>query len=107
MEREDNKQVLLTVACIVFLFLADFRSLLLGGLSRGIAFVVLACLLTFVVLHSSAVRRVFSDSLAALPCPFLAVFDRRWDARSTTAFPLSREPILQALFQRPPPPARW
>jgi hypothetical protein len=89
---------------LLALFVLDPRPLLIVGLFKLIAFLVLACLLAFVVVHSANICRLVIACLHALPVSFfpLAV-DRRWAERSQTTIAVPNEPSLSPLFQRPPP----
>jgi len=89
---------------LLVLFVLDPRPLLIVGLFKLIAFLVLAYLLAFVVVHSANICRLVLACLHALPVSFfpLAV-DRRWAERSQTTTAVPNEPSISPLFQRPPP----
>jgi hypothetical protein len=90
--------------CLFGLFVLDLRPLLIVGLFKLIAFVVLSCLLAFVVVHSANICRFVIASLRALPVSFFSLrVDRRWTERSQAAIGVPNEPSLSLLFQRPPP----
>jgi hypothetical protein len=99
------RQVLLTIAYYVLsVGLANLSPLLVSGLLKLIAFLVFACLLTFVVVHSATIRQAVTACLATLPSFSFALFiDARWVRRSLTTFVVPKEPNLSPLFQRPPP----
>jgi len=89
---------------LLALFVLDPRPLLIVGLFKLIAFLVLACLLAFVVVHSANIRRLVIAWLHALPvCFFPLAVDRRRAERSQTSIAAPNEPSLSPLFQRPPP----
>lgn len=89
---------------LLALFVLDPRPLLIVGLFKLIAFLVLACLLAFVVVHSANICKLLMACLHALPvCFFPLAVDRRWAERSQAAFAVPNEPSLSPLFQRPPP----
>jgi hypothetical protein len=90
--------------CFLPLFALDLRPLLIVGIFKLIAFLVLACLLPFVVVHSANIYRLVVACLRAFPMSFfpLRVDRRRADLSQTTVAVLN-EPSLSPLFQRPPP----
>jgi hypothetical protein len=89
---------------LLALFVLNPRPLLIVGLFKLTAFLVLACLLAFVVVHSANICRMVIACLHALPvCFFPLAVDRRWAERSQTTIAVPNEPSLSPLFQRPPP----
>jgi hypothetical protein len=89
---------------LLALFVLDPRPLLIVSLFKFIAFLVLACLLAFVVVHSANICRLVMACLHTLPvCFFPLAVDRRWAERSQTTIAAPNEPSLSPLFQRPPP----
>ncbi len=105
MGRYRHSQILLNVAyCLLVCYVADFRPLVIGGLFKLVASLVLACLLAFVVVHSANICRLLIACLHALPvCFFPLAVDRRWAERSQTTIAVPNGPRLSPLFQRPPP----
>jgi len=105
MNRYCHSQIFLNVAYFLLIFcLADFRPLVVGGLFKLVASLVLACLLAFVVVHSANIRRLLIACLRALPvCFFPLAVDRRWAEQSRTTIAVPNGPSLSPLFQRPPP----
>jgi hypothetical protein len=99
-----HNQIFLYVAyCLLIFCVADLRPLLIGGFFKLMAFLVLACLLTFIVVHSANIWSLLIASLHALPvCVFPWAIDSRWE-RSQTTIAVPNEPSLSVLFQRPPP----
>jgi len=89
----------LLVFCVL-----DVRPLLLVGFFKLVAALVLACMLAFVVVHSSNICRLITACLGVLPVSYfpLAV-DRRGVEQSQTTVAIPNEPSLSPLFQRPPP----
>lgn len=89
--------------CLLIFCVADFRPVLIGGFFKLVTSVVLACLLTFIVVHSANIWRLLIASLHAIPVCFAPwAIDRRWQ-RAPTTIAVTNEPSLSALFQRPPP----
>ncbi len=105
MGRYRQSQILSNVAyCLLIFCVADFRSLVIGGLFKLVASLVLACLLAFVVIHSANIWRLLIACLHSLPVCFLPLaVDRRWAEQSQTTIAVPNEPSLSPLFQRPPP----
>jgi hypothetical protein len=105
MDRYRYSQTLLNAACYLLVFcVADFRSILIGGLFKLIASLVFVCLLAFVVVHSANIRRFVTAYLRVLPVSLLPfVADRRWFEKSHTPVVGANEPDLSPLFERPPP----
>ena len=99
-----HSQVFLNVAyCLLIFCVADFRPLLIGGFFKLVTSLVLACLLTFIVVHSANIWNLLIASLHALPVCFTPwAIDRRWQ-RAPTTIAVPNEPSLSAVFQRPPP----
>lgn len=90
--------------CLLALLVLDIRPLLIVGLFKLIAFLVLACLLAFVVVHSANICRFIIACLHTFPVSFFPLrVDRRWTERLQTAIAVPNEPSLSPLFQRPPP----
>ena len=99
------RQMLLTIAYYVLsVGLANLSPLLVSGLLKLIAFLALACLLSFVVVNAGAIRRAAAACLKALPRFFFSLFvDARWVKQSLTTFVVPKPPSLAPLFERPPP----
>ena len=94
-----NVAYYLLVVCV-----ASFRPLVIGGLFKLIAFLLLACLLMFVAVHSAKICELVAACFQALPISLLPlVVRRRWIERSQTTMVVSNELGLSPLFQRPPP----
>jgi len=99
-----NEIFLNVVYCLLVFCVADIRPLVIGGLFKLIASLLLACLLAFVVVHSANICRLVTACLQALPISrFPLAVDRRWVSRSRTTTVIPNEPSLSPLFQRPPP----
>jgi hypothetical protein len=105
MGRYRYRQVFLTAAHYLFLVsVAKFRPLVIGGLFKLITLLAIACLLTFVVVHSENICRLVTACLRVLAISlFLLFIDPRWVGRSPTASIVPTELSLLPLFQRPPP----
>ena len=74
-----NEIFLNVVYCLLVFCVADLRPLVIGGLFKLIASLLLACLLAFVVVHSANICRLVTACLQALPiCRFPLAVDRRW-----------------------------
>lgn len=99
-----HSQIFLSVAyCLLIFCVADLRPLLIGGFFKLVASLVLACLLTFIVVHPAKIWSLLITSLHPLPvCFFPWAIDGRWE-RSQTTIAVPNEPSLSVLFQRPPP----
>ena len=99
-----HSQIFLNVAyCLLIFCVADFRPLLIGGFFKLVTSLVLACLLTFIVVHSANIWSLLVASLHALPICFTPwIINSRWQ-RAPTTIAVPSEPSLSALFQRPPP----
>jgi hypothetical protein len=92
------------VYCLLISCVADFRPLVIGGLCKLIASLLLACLLAFVVVHSAHICRLVTACFEVFPFKrFPLAVDRRWVGRSRATTVMPNEPSLSPLFQRPPP----
>jgi hypothetical protein len=98
-------EIFLNVAyCLLVFCVADLRPLLIGGLFKLIASLLLACLLAFVVVHSANICRLVTACFQVFPINrFRLPVDRRWAGRSQSTAVIANEPSLSPLFQRPPP----
>lgn len=95
----------LNAACLVLLgVVANPRPLLVIGLFKLLAFLTLACLLAFVIVHSLDICRLLIACLQALQLGFfpLSVESSMGRAITDTHHGLN-QPSLRLLFQRPPP----
>jgi hypothetical protein len=90
--------------CLLIVGMAEFRPLLIGGLFKLIASIVLAYLLAFVLVHRTNILRILAAGLKlSRSSGFLLVVNLQWAERSHTRFPVPDPPSLSPLFQRPPP----
>ena len=90
--------------CLFALCLPYYQSLLLAGLSGVLWFLLLSCLMVFVVARSPELRRSIAARLRMLPREWLpARLDRRERWIASPLFAASNGPSLEPLFQRPPP----
>jgi hypothetical protein len=90
--------------CLLVLCLPYYQSLLIAGVSGSIYFLLMTCLLMFVVQHSPKVYSAISSSLKALPLSWLPPVPEvgvLWVSVPSRA--VAWEPALAPLFQRPPP----
>jgi hypothetical protein len=93
-----------TAHCLFTLLVLDSRPLIIISLFKLTGFLVLACLLAFVVVHSANICRLVITCLHAFPVSFFPLrVDRLWVERSQMAIAVPNEPSLSSLFQRPPP----
>jgi len=85
-------------------YLPFYQALLADGIARAVVFLVLAALLMFLMSHKGDITRALASCLNALciswatPAPA-----RRFRELAFAALAVPRAPILNALFQRPPP----
>jgi len=100
-----RSQMFLNVAyCLVVFCVLDFRPLLLGGLFKLVASLVLAFLLAFVGVHSANICQLLAACLQRLPISrFPLLGDRRWLERWQDTPALPNEPSCCSRWQRPPP----
>jgi hypothetical protein len=90
--------------CLFVLCLPYYQSLLFAGVSGSIYFLLLTCLLMFVVARSAEVFRTITARLRALPLSwFTPPPDRGVLWISLPSLAVARGPSLSPLFQRPPP----
>jgi hypothetical protein len=86
------------------LTLPYYQAILYAGISGLLSFLLLTCLLTFIVANSPAIRRTLASCLKALPLSWMAPkLDRRERWVHTPLFAALPGPTLAPSFQRPPP----
>ena len=89
---------------LIVLTLPYYQSILFAGISGLLSFLLLTCLLAFVVANSPAIRRTLTACLKALPLSWMAPrLDRRDRWVRTRLFAALPGPALAPSFQRPPP----
>lgn len=99
-----SRLVFNAVHCFIVICVLDARPILIVGLLKLVSALQLACLLAFVVVHSSNICRLITASLGALPVSYFPlVMDRRIVKKSQTKIAVPSEPSLSTLFQRLPP----
>jgi len=92
------------IFCLLVLCLPYYQSLLFAGLGRTIWFLLLTCLLMFLVVRSSDLGRALTACLSVLPSFWPApVCDQGIAATVSEFAPVPHAPSLSPLFQRPPP----
>lgn len=90
--------------CLFVLCLPYYQSLLFAGISGMVSFLLLTCLLMFVVANSPAIYQTITACLRALPPSWVApILDRRDRWVSVPLFVVAPGPSLAPSFQRPPP----
>ncbi|MFZ1083917.1 MAG: hypothetical protein WAN35_02995 [Terracidiphilus sp.] len=106
MKKPESSRRFLAESCfyLLALCLPYYQSLFFAGICGSIYFLLMACLLVFVVIGSQAVFHVVTACLQALPLDWLP---QATDRSFLYTFAPSRggtsEPSLTPLFQRPPP----
>jgi|HubBroStandDraft_1064217.scaffolds.fasta_scaffold801359_1 hypothetical protein len=99
-----SRQIFWNAAYFLLICMADFRPLLLGGLCKLVVSLAVACLVAFVVVHSSNIYGLIIACLQKLPASYFPLgVNRRWAEQSQRAVALPAPPSLSPLFQRPPP----
>jgi hypothetical protein len=93
---------LLIVAHYFLLISPLYGPLVVGGLSKSLAFLVLVCLLLFVATNAATICRALIACLHSLAVSLCAPVAYRAFTVPTIEL-LPAEPSLAALFQRPPP----
>ena len=89
---------------LLVLCLPYYQSLLLAGVTGSIYFLLMACLLMFVVAGSPDVYRTIAACLKALTLSwFTPALDRGVLWVSVPSHAVARGPSLAPFFQRPPP----
>lgn len=89
---------------LIVLCLPYYQSLLLAGVTGSIYFLLMTCLLMFVVANSPDVTHAITACLKELALSwFTPVLDRGALWVSIPSLTIAREPSLDPLFQRPPP----
>lgn len=95
----------LTVAyCLLILSVAEFRPIVIGGLFKLVASIVLVYLLAFVLVHRTNIFKILAAGLKLSPrSDFSLVINRHWAGRLQNTNAVPDPPSLSPLFQRPPP----
>lgn len=89
---------------LLVLCLPYYQSLLLAGVTGSIYFLLMTCLLMFVVASSTDAYRTITACLKALTLSwFTPALDRGVLWVSVPSQTVARGPSLAPLFQRPPP----
>ena len=90
--------------CLFVLSLPYHQSILIAGISGMVSFLLLTCLLMFVVANSPAIYHTITACLKTLPLSWVApILDRRNRWVSVPLFFVAPGPSLAPSFQRPPP----
>ncbi len=99
-----SRLVFNAVHCFMVICVLDVRPILIVGLLKLVSALLLACLLAFVVVHSSNICRLITACLGVLSVSYFPlVVDQRWVEQSHSTIAVLSEPSLSPLFQRPPP----
>jgi hypothetical protein len=107
MRNRHYTRALWNLAILLFIYYCLWQAnpaLLSAGIGKLIAFLMLLCLLLFVVEHSADIRRVALSLCKKLCLPLFALVVQAAPRRHPSdAHLIPDKPALAPLFQRPPP----